>query len=216
MKINITKNGQTISVESDSAGVPDVTQGAGPDLLELQDDAKKNPSDPNAEFNADDPSTQAQAEHDDTPEQAQKANEAFRLVAGMVKKDPSLVKKLFGQESDEPDNTPPAADPAPAEPAEPAEPATEPATEPAEPADPAPAEDNNAEVTQTSDATVVEVDGVKIEITNDAAPATEEPAADPDPAPAEPETSTEGDDGAAADPNASLESLFANFDLTKL
>lgn len=208
MKINITKNGQTISVESDSAGVPDVTQGAGPDLLELQDDAKKTPSDPNAEFNADDPSTQAQAEHDDTPEQAQKANEAFRLVAGMVKKNPALVKKLFGQESDEPDNTPPAADPAPAEPA------TEPtATEPAEPA---PAEDNNAEVTQTSDATVVEVDGVKIEITNDPAPAAEEPAADPDPAPAEPETSTEGDDGAAADPNASLESLFANFDLTKL
>lgn len=208
MKINITKNGQTISVESDSAGVPDVTQGAGPDLLELQDDAKKNPSDPNAEFNADDPSTQAQAEHDDTPEQAQKANEAFRLVAGMVKKDPTLVKKLFAaQESDEPDNTPPAADPAPAEPA----------TEPTEPADPAPAEDNNAEVTQTSDATVVEVDGVKIEITNDDAPAAaEEPAADPDPAPAEPETSTEGDDGAAADPNASLESLFANFDLTKL
>ena len=211
MKINITKNGQSISVESDSAGVPDVTQGAGPDLLELQDDAKKNPSDPNAEFNADDPSTQAQAEHDDTPEQAQKANEAFRLVAGMVKKDPTLVKKLFAaQESDEPDNTPPAADPAPAEPA------TEP-TEPADPA-PAPAEDNNAEVTQTSDATVVEVDGVKIEITNDDAPAAaaEEPAADPDPAPAEPETSTEGDDGAAADPNASLESLFANFDLTKL
>lgn len=204
MKINITKNGQTISVESDSAGVPDVTQGAGPDLIELQDDAKKNPSDPNAEFNADDPSTQAQAEHDDTPEQAQKANEAFRLVAGMVKKDPTLVKKLFGQESDEPDNTPPAADPAPAEPE----------TEPA--ADPAPAEDNNAEVTQTSDATVVEVDGVKIEITNDDAPAAEEPAADPDPAPAEPETSTEGDDGTAADPNASLESLFANFDLTKL
>ena len=208
MKINITKNGQTISVESDSAGVPDVTQGAGPDLLELQDDAKKNPSDPNAEFNADDPSTQAQAEHDDTPEQAQKANEAFRLVAGMVKKDPSLVKKLFGQESDEPDNTPPAADPDPAP--------AEPATEPTEPADPAPAEDNNAEVTQTSDATVVEVDGVKIEITNDTAPAAEEPAADPDPASAEPETSTEGDDGAAADPNASLESLFANFDLTKL
>lgn len=207
MKINITKNGQTISVESDSAGVPDVTQGAGPDLLELQDDAKKNPSDPNAEFNADDPSTQAQAEHDDTPEQAQKANEAFRLVAGMVKKDPALVKKLFAaQESDEPDNTPPAADPAPAEPA----------TEPTEPAEPAPAEDNNAEVTQTSDATVVEVDGVKIEITNDDAPAAEEPAADPDPAPAEPETSTEGDDGAAADPNASLESLFANFDLSKL
>lgn len=204
MKINITKNGQTISVESDSAGVPDVTQGAGPDLLELQDDAKKNPSDPNAEFNADDPSTQAQAEHDDTPEQAQKANEAFKLVAGMVKKDPTLVKKLFGQESDEPDNTPPAADPAPAEPE----------TEPA--ADPAPAEDNNAEVTQTSDATVVEVDGVKIEITNDAVSDATEPAADPDPAPAEPETSTEGDDNATADPNASLESLFANFDLTKL
>jgi len=212
MKINITKNGQTISVESDSAGVPDVTQGAGPDLLELQDDAKKTPSDPNAEFNADDPSTQAQAEHDDTPEQAQKANEAFRLVAGMVKKDPTLVKKLFAaQESDEPDNTPPAADPAPAEPA------TEP-TEPAEPAEPAPAEDNNAEVTQTSDTTVVEVDGVKIEITNDSAPA--EPATEPtepaEPAPAEPETSAEGDDSAAADPNASLESLFANFDLTKL
>jgi len=205
MKINITKNGQTISVESDSAGVPDVTNGAGPDLLELQEEAKKSPSDPNAEFNADDPSTQSETEHDDKPEQAQKANEAFRLVGSMVKKNPALIKKLFGQESDEPDNeTDTATEPAATDTADTA---TEPATE-------TETTDNNAEVTQTSDATVVEVDGVKIEITNDDN-VESEPAAEEPPVETEPETSTEGD-GEAANPDQSLESLFANFNLDNL
>ena len=58
-KITIKHNGKVISLESadPAAGVPDTTQGAGPDLIQLQDDAKKEPTDPQAEFDAAVPAT---------------------------------------------------------------------------------------------------------------------------------------------------------------
>lgn len=213
MKINITKNGQTISLESDSAGVPDVTEGAGPDLIQLQEDAKKNPSDPNAEFDSNVPSTQSETEHDDKPEEAEKANEAMflgRLFAKATPKEKVALAAVLAREAAEPDAANPAAGAEDDEPETPAPEAT-PAAEPE--ATPAP-EENPAEVTQTPDATVVEVDGVKIEISNDTDDAGDDSAA-PAPAPeAEPETSTEEEP--AADPNQSIESLFANLDLQDL
>ena len=54
MKITVKHNGKVMAIESadPAAGVPDTTQGAGPDLIKLQDDAKKDPKDPQAEFDA--------------------------------------------------------------------------------------------------------------------------------------------------------------------
>lgn len=73
--IKIKTGNQVISIESDSAGVPDVTEGTGPDLMQLQDDAMASPNEANAEFNAaiDD----SAAEKEDNTEAVEKANESF-------------------------------------------------------------------------------------------------------------------------------------------
>lgn len=73
--IKITSGKHVISIESDDAGVPDVTQDAGPDLLQLQEDAMAAPNEENAEFNAaiDD----SPVESEDKTQDVNKANESF-------------------------------------------------------------------------------------------------------------------------------------------
>ena len=73
--IKITSGKHVISIESDDASVPDVTQDAGPDLLQLQEDAMAAPKEENAEFNAaiDD----SPVESEDKTQDVDKANESF-------------------------------------------------------------------------------------------------------------------------------------------
>jgi len=206
-KITIKHNGKVISLESSdpAAGVPDTTQGAGPDLIQLQDDAKKEPTDPQAEFDAAVPATQSATETDDKPEEAgEKANES---IAAFVKTLTPAQKKMFAgicsKESDEPE--------VPATPAEPAAPDA-PATD----------EGGVGEVTQTANETVVEANGLTITIADDTAAAEPaEPAAPDAPAPAadpEPAASTDSADpnGDAAGAETSMESIFANLNLRDL
>lgn len=205
-KITIKHNGKVISLESadPAAGVPDTTQGAGPDLIQLQDDAKKEPTDPQAEFDAAVPATQSATETDDKPEEAgEKANES---IAAFVKTLTPAQKKMFAgicsKESDEPE--------VPATPAEPAAPDA-PATD----------EGGVGEVTQTANETVVEANGLTITIADDAPAADPEPAAPDVPAPAadpEPAASTDSADpnGDAAGAETSMESIFNNLNLRDL
>ena len=208
-KITIKHNGKVISLESadPAAGVPDTTQGAGPDLIQLQDDAKKEPTDPQAEFDAAVPATQSATETDDKPEEAgEKANES---IAAFVKTLTPAQKKMFAgicsKESDEPE--------VPATPAEPAAPEA-----------PAADEGGVGEVTQTANETVVEANGLTITISDDAAAEPAAPAAEPEepaPAPAadpEPAASTDSADpnGDAAGAETSMESIFANLSLRDL
>lgn len=208
-KITIKHNGKVISLESadPAAGVPDTTQGAGPDLVQLQDDAKKEPTDPQAEFDAAVPATQSATETDDKPEEAgEKANES---IAAFVKTLTPAQKKMFAgicsKESDEPE--------VPATPAEPAAPEA-----------PAADEGGVGEVTQTANETVVEANGLTITISDDAAAEPAAPAADPEepaPAPAadpEPAASTDSADpnGDAAGAETSMESIFNNLNLRDL
>ena len=74
-RIKIKSGNRVISIESDDAGVPDVTEGTGPDMIELQDDAMAEPGEENAEFNAaiDD----SAVEEEDKTEAVEKANESF-------------------------------------------------------------------------------------------------------------------------------------------
>lgn len=208
-KITIKHNGKVISLESadPAAGVPDTTQGAGPDLIQLQDDAKKEPTDPQAEFDAAVPATQSATETDDKPEEAgEKANES---IAAFVKTLTPAQKKMFAgicsKESDEPE--------VPATPAEPAAPEA-----------PAADEGGVGEVTQTANETVVEANGLTITISDDAAAEPAAPAAEPEepaPAPAadpEPAASTDSADpnGDAASAETSMESIFNNLNLRDL
>lgn len=206
-KITIKHNGKVISLESadPAAGVPDTTQGAGPDLIQLQDDAKKEPTDPQAEFDAAVPATQSATETDDKPEEAgEKANES---IAAFVKTLTPAQKKMFAgicsKESDEPE--------VPATPAEPAAPEA-----------PAADEGGVGEVTQTANETVVEANGLTITIADDAAAEPAAPAAEPEePAPAadpEPAASTDSADpnGDAAGAETSMESIFSNLNLRDL
>lgn len=205
-KITIKHNGKVISLESadPAAGVPDTTQGAGPDLVQLQDDAKKEPTDPQAEFDAAVPATQSATETDDKPEEAgEKANES---IAAFVKTLTPAQKKMFAgicsKESDEPE--------VPAAPTEPEAPAAD--------------EGGVGEVTQTANETVVEANGLTITISDDAVAEPEEPApaAEPEePAPAadpEPAASTDSADpnGDAAGAETSMESIFNNLNLRDL
>ena len=77
-KITITAGKKVISIESDDAGVPDVTKDAGPDLLKLQNDAMAAPNEENAEFNAAQPDSQVESE--DKPQEAETANEAYVIA----------------------------------------------------------------------------------------------------------------------------------------
>lgn len=74
-KINIKSGNRVISIESDDAGVPDVTEGTGPDLIELQDDAMAEPGEENAEFDA--AGDDSAVEEEDKTEAVEKANESF-------------------------------------------------------------------------------------------------------------------------------------------
>jgi hypothetical protein len=204
-KIIIKNKDKVIAVESSdpAAGVPDVTDGAGPNLIELQDDAKKAPTDPQAEFDAAQPATQSQTEHDDKPEEAgEKANEAA-LISALAALPADQKKRIFAAVSKESDDPAPSADPAP-----------DPA--PADP-EPAPAGDDVGvgEVTENPNETVIEANGLTITISDDSAAA--DPA--PDPAPADPDDTPENSTD-NADPDAeadkSLESFWKNMDLKKL
>lgn len=85
-------NGMVISLESDDAGVPDTTAGAGPSILDLEDDAQLDPNDANAEFDA--AETESAAEKEDTPQSAQNGNESwFDAVFGIESKRPTTKKK---------------------------------------------------------------------------------------------------------------------------
>lgn len=225
MKINITQNGKTISVESAdaNASVPDTTTDAGPDLMALQDDAMKPGSDKEAEFDADDPATQTKTEADDTTEEAEKANEAV-ILAKYLKSASGRNALRKALKSVEDGEDPASATDTPTTP-------TDAGTEPA--ADPAPAADDTTttssdvgEVTQTDDEIVIDAgNGVQITVTNDEATAsddtpTDSPAADSgecgDAGAGVP--GAESSDAPAADPNAdqSLESFFANLNLNDL
>lgn len=74
-RIKINSGNRVISIESDDAGVPDVTEGTGPDIIELQDDAMAEPGEENSEFDAsiDD----SEVEEEDKMEAVEKANESF-------------------------------------------------------------------------------------------------------------------------------------------
>ena len=74
-KIKINSGNRVISIESDDAGVPDVTEGTGPDMIELQDDAMAEPGEENAEFNA--AEDDSAVEEEDKTEAVEKANESF-------------------------------------------------------------------------------------------------------------------------------------------
>jgi len=222
MKITVKQNGKAISIESadPAAGVPDVTQGAGPDLLKLQDNAQKAPTDPQAEFDATKPATQTATEKTDKPEEAgEKANES--AMAGFIKGlTPAQKKQLAGilsKESDEPTD-PAAAATEPATPETPAAPETEPA-----------ADDGVGEVTQNPGETVIEANGLTITVTDDAAGASPEtepaPAGDPEPDSTAAETTDSADPNAAPaagaatgteSAGATLDDFFANLNLANL
>lgn len=210
MKITVKHNGKVMAIESadPAAGVPDTTQGAGPDLIKLQDDAKKDPKDPQAEFDATVPETQTPVETDDKAEPAStKANESA-LAGFLGKLSPAQKKELAGILAKESADAEGGEEPAPA-----AEPVTEPEAPAAEPT--TDGDEGVGEVTQADGATVVEVNGVTITVTDDnSAAEPEAPAAEP----TSPEATTDSTDPIAAEPAAaqSLESFFANLDLKNL
>lgn len=224
MKINITQNGKTISVESAdaNASVPDTTTDAGPDLMALQEDAKKEGSDSEAEFDADNPATQTKTEADDTTEEAEKANEAV-ILAKYLKSASGRNALRKALKSVEDGEDPAAATDTP----------TTPTDAGSEPTDPAPAGDDAStttsdvgEVTQTDDEIVIDAgNGVQITVTNDEVAEDNDPVSSPAEDGAECGDATgagvpgaEGADAPAADPNAdqSLESFFANLNLNDL
>lgn len=97
--IKIQSGSHIISIESDDAGVPDVTQDAGPDILELQEDAMAAPNEENAEFNAaiDD----SPVESEDKTQDVNKANESFfNAIFGFEDGEEATVTD--GEQSDTP------------------------------------------------------------------------------------------------------------------
>ena len=103
-RINIKSGNGFISIESDDAGVPDVTEGTGPDIIELQDDAMAEPGEENSEFDAsiDD----SEVEEEDKMEAVEKANESFfdgifGLGKKSVKSNESFFDGIFGLEDGE-------------------------------------------------------------------------------------------------------------------
>ena len=219
MKINITRNGKTFSIESeDAAGVPDVTQNAGPDIMKLADDAQKPASDDESEFDSNAaPAVQTKAEADDKTESVEeKASEAYGIAALLKKTNPKVLAKvksiLLSEES---------ADKTCEEDSTTVTTTTEtPAEEPAAPE--APAEEGVGEVTQADGSTVIEANGLTITIENDdsAAPAdtpAEEPAAPEAPAPVDTPAEEPAKSEDCGDPaQNSIESFFANLNLNDL
>ena len=103
-RIKINSGNRVISIESDDAGVPDVTEGTGPDIIELQDDAMAEPGEENSEFDAsiDD----SEVEEEDKMEAVEKANESFfdgifGLGKKSVKSNESFFDGIFGLEDGE-------------------------------------------------------------------------------------------------------------------
>jgi len=202
--ITIRSGKQVISIESDDAGVPDVTKDAGPDLMQLQNDAMASPNEENAEFNAavDD----SPVESEDKTQDVNKANESlFASIFGL--EDGEEATATGDEPASEPDQsdtpvTPPAAE----------TPAETPAEEPASDGDGA------GEVSEADGVTTIDTGDTIITISSsdDAAetPA-EEPAAEtPAETPAEEPAATEN---APAEPeqntDQAIESFFKNLGL---
>ena len=194
--IKIQSGKQVISIESDDAGVPDVTEGTGPNLLDLQDDAMASPNEENAEFNA--------AIDDSTVESEDKPQSVEEVAAE------SFFDALFGLEDGE--EAAVTGD----------EPAPEQSDTPVTP-DETPAEDAGdgegdgaGEVTEGDGVTTIDTGDTVITISNsDETPAAEEPAAGETAAEETPaETSTEE---APAEPeqntDQAIESFFHNLGL---
>lgn len=203
--IKITSGNQVISIESDDAGVPDVTQGTGPDMLELQDDAMANPNETNAEFDAsiDD----SQVESEDHTEAVEKANESFfDAIFGMEDGDEaSITGEGDGETSDAEPVVTGDDDAAGSE-----EPAAEEGGETGEGA---------GEVSESDGVTTIDTGDTVITISNNdnGAPA-EEPATEETPAEGaedgEPNMPAEGAEGAdAAASEQAIESFFENLGL---
>lgn len=211
MKINITRNGKTFSIESeDAAGVPDVTEDAGPNLMTLTEDAQKPASDKEAEFDSNVPATQAQTEEDDKTESVEeKAAEAYGIAALLKKTDPKVLAKvkkiLTSKESEDNCEGNECPTPAPA---------------------PAPIPENSntdegvGEVTQSDGATTIQANGLTITIEDDVskAPVEETPAEEPSvpETPAEPDKSEDCGDPSQGPAQSSIESFFANLNLNDL
>ena len=225
--IKITSGNKVISIESDDAGVPDVTQDAGPDLMKLQNDAMAAPNEENAEFNAAQPDSQVESE--DKPQEVEKANEALvlgKLLAKATPKERASIAAIMARESDDE----PAAQAAGEEPAQSDNPVTPdetapapaeetPATEPA--AEETPAEGGAGTVTEGDGVTTIDTGDTIITITDtdkaaEPAPAEETPATEPA-APATEETPAEGAENAPAEPeqntDQAIESFFRNLGL---
>ena len=79
--IKIASGNQVISIESDNTGVPDVTEGTGPDMIKLQDDAMAAPNAENAEFNSAEPDSPVESQ--DKPQEVEKANESAKVMTFM-------------------------------------------------------------------------------------------------------------------------------------
>lgn len=195
-------NGMVISLESDDAGVPDTTDGAGPSILDLEDDAQLDPNDANAEFDA--AETQSEAEKEDTPQSAQNGNESwFDAIFGTESDDASMDNGDAGAEDDDPaavgEDDAGDADATP---------------DVATPADDAGGE-GAGEVTEGDNVTTVSLpDGATITITGAAGSSPAAPVADAgeDPAVGDGDADGECGDPAAAN-NAGLESFFDNLGL---
>ena len=218
--IKIQSGKQIISIESDDAGVPDVTEGTGPDLIKLQEDNVAPQSADNAEFDAAKPDSAVEKE-DATTQAVEKANESFfNAIFGLEDGEEATV----GGEEPAVTETPETSDNAPAAASEP------------EPAAEEPSNEGAGEVTEGDGVTTIDAGDVVITISNsekEAEPATETPA-EPEPAEggesadagAAPETPApeaasgeacgcgkgkEGSDAAATD--KAIESFFANLGL---
>lgn len=194
--IKIQSGKQVISIESDDAGVPDVTEGTGPNLLDLQDDAMASPNEENAEFNA---------AIDDSAVESEDKPQSVEEVAAE-----SFFDALFGLEDGE-EAAVTGDEPAP----EQSDTPVTPDETPAEDAGEGEGEGDGAgEVTEGDGVTTIDTGDTVITISNsDEASADEEPAIDETPdeepaasteeAPAEPEQNTD----------QAIESFFHNLGL---
>ncbi len=195
--IKIQSGKQVISIESDDAGVPDVTEGTGPNLLDLQDDAMANPNEENAEFDA---------AIDDSAVESEDKPQSVEEVAAE-----SFFGALFGLEDGEEAAVTGGEEPAPEQSDTPVTPDETPAEDAGDGEG-----DGAGEVTESDGVTTIDTGDTVITISNsDETPAAEEPAAEETPAEETPaETSTEE---APAEPeqntDQAIESFFTNLGL---
>lgn len=201
--IKIQSGKQVISIESDDAGVPDVTEGTGPDLMELQDDAMAEPNEANAEFNAaiDD----SAVESEDKPQSVEEvASESFfNSIFGLEDGEEAAV--TGGDEPEQSDN-----------------PVTPEETTPEETTTTDEGGEGDGEgagdVTEGDGVTTIDTGDTVITIsssddTGDDAPAAEETPAPAEETPAPAETSAEENADPEQNTDQAIESFFRNMGL---